>query len=283
MTPALPTTVGIETGLVDGLRVVTLSQPSATRQALVFMGIQACLDPFEVQRFAVLAHAWDAAVTVVDTPGYGYGGARLTGAERRGLLRGDFTALARRMVRVAQRHNPRLLTQPVHVTGYSMGASVAAAAAGDAGLLRIDELVLVEPVALRHWHLTSLLRSVRLEDGTVDDYLAHNDELAGAVLPESRRGEEVPHSRRDLALLGFGVSRGRLPRDILQAAAIQRFGVKVVHGTDSRLSRAPDNASLIESCRRAGIDIQDIAVEGHHALWQSLPRVDDLASRIRPR
>lgn len=278
-----PAGTTVDSDLVDGLRVVTVRPASAARQAFVFMGIRACVDPFEVQRFAVLAHTWDAAVTVVDTPGCGYGGARLTCTQRRGLLRGDFTSLARRMVRVGQQHNPRLLEGPVHVTGYSMGASVAAAAAADAGLLQVGELVLVEPVALRNWRLTSLLRSARFEDDILEHYLADNDGVAGAVPPLSTHGQDAaPYSRLDLALLGFGVSRGELSRDLLRAAAIQRFTVKVVHGIDSRLSRAPDNAHLIHKCHRAGVNIQDVTVEGHHALWQSLPRVKELAVRLRP-
>jgi pimeloyl-ACP methyl ester carboxylesterase len=186
------------------------------------------------------------------------------------------------MVEVGLRHNPRLLIEPVHVTGYSMGASVAAAAAADTGLLQVGELVLIEPVALRNWRLTSLLRSVRFEDDILDHYLADNDGVAGAVPPGSKRGEHAPHSRLDLALLGFGLSRGALSGDLLRAAAIQTFAVKVVHGIDSRLSRAPDIARLVRNCRRVGVDIQDVTVEGHHALWQSLPRVNQLAIRIRP-
>ncbi|WP_431240992.1 hypothetical protein ACQ86B_29145 (plasmid) [Mycolicibacterium aichiense] len=245
------------------------------------MGLQACLSPFEVQRFAMLARIWDTAITVVDTPGCGDGGINLTTMQRGALLRGDFTPVAQHMVAVARRHNPRLSDRPVHLTGYSMGASLAAAAAAAAGprSLQLEHLMLIEPVALRRWPLPSLLRSVRLEDRLIDGYLADNEAVAGVVPLKDWQGTDIRCSRLDLALLGFGISRGGLTRDVLRAAATHQPRVTVVHGVGSRLSRMTDTSRLIGTCRQAGIDIHDVAVEGHHALWQSLPRVSDLAAR----
>lgn len=273
----------VDPGTFDGLRVITLGARASSRQTLSFMGIRACLTPFEVHRFAVLARVWDSAVTVVDTPGCGYGGATMTTHQRRALLSGDFTPVAQRMIAAAQQHNPRLSDQSVSLTGYSMGASLAAAAAASSKTLQVEHLILIEPVALRRWHLPSLLQSVRLEDRLIDGYLADNNEAAGSAPHPGRQSiDHIHNSRLDLALLGFGVSRGRLKQDVLRAAANHKPSVTVVHGLWSRLTRMTDIARLIDTCRQAGLEIDDITVEGHHALWQSLPRVNDLATRTKP-
>lgn len=260
------------------LRVRTLGHPEARRQVLGFMGLRACVEPFELQRFALLATAWDAQVTVVDAPGCGYGGARLTREERRGLRRGDFTAVANRIVRTAQNHHPPLRRGPVAVAGYSMGASLACAAAADPGLLRVDTMILVEPVATRRRNPVRLIRSARSEDAVLDYYLDSNCAIPGAVRPTEGRGEQLPHcSRLDLAYLGYALSRGRVLSDLLRANAIQSFPIQVVHGVDSRLSRAHDVARLVAICRRSGMHMQDVPVTGRHPLWHSLPDVAALA------
>jgi alpha-beta hydrolase superfamily lysophospholipase len=262
----------------DGLRVVTLGRPDAPRQVLVFMGFLAYVEPFELQRFALLCREWDAQITVVDAPGCGYGGARLTRTQRRGLRRGDFTTVARRMVRAAQSHHLPLRRGPVAVVGYSMGASLACAAAADPGLLRVDTLILVEPVAMRRWNLARLIRSVQSEDAVLDEYLHDNNAVPGAVPPAQRRDEPLPkRSRTDLAHLGFALTRGRLTSDMLRANVIQSFPVQVVHGADSRLSQARDVEKLVAICRRAGMQVYDVPVAGRHALWHSLTDVAALA------
>jgi pimeloyl-ACP methyl ester carboxylesterase len=264
---------------IDGLRVVTVGADSARRHVLAFMGLSACIEQFELQRFTLLARAWNAQLTAVDVPGYGYGKARLTKTERRALRRGDFTAVARRMVHIAQQHNPALRQDAVTVVGYSIGSSLACAAAADPGLLRITDMLLVEPVALRRWSLPRLVRSVRSENTVINDYLENNRCFPGAVLPPERRNGELPDSsRRDIAHLGFAVSRGRIISDLLRANAIQQFPVEVVHGVDSKLSRAADVTRLLSVCRRARIQVRDLPVQGRHALWHSLPDVEALAA-----
>ncbi|WP_162625288.1 alpha/beta fold hydrolase [Mycolicibacterium llatzerense] len=267
---------------VGGLHVATLGKPEASRQVLLFMGFLACVEPFELQRFAVLAREWDAQVTVVDTPGYGQGGATLAWPERRGLLGGDFTAVARRLVRTAQEVHSRLRHGPVTLVGYSMGASLASAASADPGLVRVADMVLVEPVAIRHWNPIGLIGAVRSEDEVLDDYLVRNAEVPGAVPPAEHRGE--PPTRRcpvDLGLLGYAISRGGIGRDLLRANAIQSFPVQIGHGVHSRLSRSGDVRRLVATCREAGIVIHDAPVAGRHALWHSLPDVTALARLIR--
>lgn len=271
--------IGSETA---GLRAITLGYPDAHRQVLVFMGFLACIEPFELQRLALMSTEWDAQITVADAPGFGYGGARLTRAERVLLRRGDFTAVARRMVRTAQDHHSPLRRGGVTVIGYSMGASLASAAAADAGLLRVDTMILVEPVATRRWNLVRLIRAACAEDAAVGEYLDRNGYCPGVAPPTNRRGELLPHrSRWDLAHLGFALSKGRIPSDLLRTNVIQSPLVQVVHGADSRLSRADDVKHLAAICRRAGMHIRDVPVAGRHALWHSLPDVAALARLIR--
>jgi pimeloyl-ACP methyl ester carboxylesterase len=262
----------------DGLAVATVGTPAARRQVLAFMGIDAWLEPFELQRFALLAAMWDAQVTIVDAPGCGSGARRLTTAERLALLRGDFTAVVRRMVAVARAHHRPLGEAPVLLLGYSMGASMAAAAAADPRLVETAGMVLVEPVGIRQWNLLSLLRSLFVEGRVIDRYMDNNDAFPDAVPPVVRRGDSVPYrSRRDLAELGLAVGRGKLMGDMLRAKVIHDFDVQVVHGRRSWLSPAADVEDFVAGCRSAGIVAHDVPVRGHHALWQSLPDVAELA------
>jgi pimeloyl-ACP methyl ester carboxylesterase len=264
--------------VIDGLRTACVGEDGAPRQALVFMGIMAWVEPFELQRLSVLAGAWNAQVVVVDVPGCGHGGARLTPSQRRALRRGEFAPVARQMVHSAQARNPRLRRGPVMVVGYSLGASLAAAVVADPGLMRVSGLMLVEPVALRRWRVSSLLRSVRSENQVVDEYVNRNHGVSGLVAPPPRRGEAMPPwSRIDVAHLGYAVSRGRLGQDLIKASQIQSFPVQVVHGIDSTLSRPADVRRLVSRCRRAGLDVRDMPVAGRHALWHSLSNVAELA------
>lgn len=271
-------TVDGREGAFDGLSVVTLGEPTSPRQVLAFMGIDAFIEPFERQRFSLLAEVWNAQLTVVDAPGCGSGGARLRRVDRRDLRRGDFTSVARRMVHSAQHHHVPLRRGPVTVVGYSLGSSIAAAAAADPGLLRVEGMILVEPVAVRRWNSMSLMTAVRAERPFADGYTSNNDAIDGAVAPADRRGEPAPHrSRRDLALLGMAVGRGRLSTDLVRAKMIQDFTVKLVHGTESHLSPSRHVTSFVARCGRAGVDVRDVPVPGHHALWHSLPDVQALA------
>src|SRR4051812_13568703 len=156
------------------LRAATIGCPDAALQMLVFMGIRAQLDAFELRRADVLASVWQAQVTVVDIPGNGHGYARLTSAERAHLRTGRFDTVADRMVAAAVEHHPRLKHSPVVALGYSMGASLATAAAARSNTLRINRLVLVEPVANRRWSISELLRSVRAEQAYVEADLDRN-------------------------------------------------------------------------------------------------------------
>lgn len=54
--------------------------------------------------------------------------------------------------------------------------------------------------------------------------------LASSVAPASRRGDIIPQSRTDLALLGYALSRGWFMRNLLQAQHTQSCPVQIVHG-----------------------------------------------------
>lgn len=241
------------------------------------MGLHACIDEFELARFAILADEWDARVTVVDTPGCGHGGATLTRKERAGLRHGDFTEVARRMVSAVSELEPRRRRRPITLLGYSLGTSVAAAAAADPGLMHVQHLVAIEPVALRIRNPLRLMKDARSEDAYVAEYRMRNTDSRDKGVPAS------PASRHDLARLGFALSRGTLARDLLRAGRVQRFGVQIVHGRDSLMSPAADVTRLAVACRRSGMDIRDITVEGRHALWHSLPDVAAIARETRKR
>lgn len=270
----------VTTSEIDGMRAATIGGADASRQVLLFMGFLAVIEPFELQRFALLAQIWDAQITVVDVPGCGYGRPRLHPRERRGLRSGDFTAVAHRMVKAAVAHNPQLAQKPLILVGYSMGASLGAAASG-VGQLDIDHVVLVEPVATRCWNIVSLIGCTRAEDKVLGEYLDRNRSVAAAVAPVDRRGDpRPPVSRIDLAHLGFALTRGRIAADLRRGHRRHGFTVHVMHGERSLLSRAADVAGLAADCRRAGLQVHTVRVAGRHALWHSLPDVAALARII---
>jgi len=258
---------------VDDLHVASVGAPDAHLNVLVFMGLRACVDAFELRRLEVLAEEWDARVTVVDTPGYGRGAPRLSRSGRTGLLRGDFTEVARRMVNAAAEFEPALRRLPATIVGYSLGTSIAAAAAADPGLVRVRHMVAVEPVAMRVCNPVRLLSMARSEDAYVADYRMRNPDS------ENCHQSDGSAARTDLALLGYALSRGGLTRDLLRSRPVQRFGLQIVHGADSLLSPKSKVAQLVSSCRRAGFDVRDVTVEGRHALWQSYSDVASIARR----
>ena len=273
--------IGADWSDIDGLRVAEIGRPRAPVRVLAFMGLRACVEPIEVRRFALLADKWDARITLVDTPGCGHGGARLMHRERIALCRGDFTPVARRMVHAAQRYDDNLGRRPVTIVGYSLGTSLAAAAAADPGLVAVNQMIAVEPVAMGLNPLR-LVHAARSEDRVLASYLANNDGRPGAVSPASghRRGVP-PYSRADVALLGYALSRGSLTRDILRANRVQCFSLQIVHGRDSALTPVAEAEGLASACRRAAIEVYDVPVAGHHALWQSLPHVAEVARLTR--
>lgn len=256
------------------LRVATVGHPTATLQVLVFMGIRAQLDAFELFRVKVLASAWQAQLTLVDIPGNGHGYARLTSTERAQLRTGRFDAVADRMVAAALDHHPSLDNSPAVALGYSMGASLATAAAARPNTLSIKRLVLVEPVAIRRWSVTELLRSVHAEQPHISTHLDRNRfRHNGAAAPHSPTAGVHAGDWPDLGHLGFALSRGSLYTDMLRAHRRNDCTLQIIHATDSLLARRRDIKRFTQRCRSAGIPTDVIEMPGHHAFWHSLPDV----------
>lgn len=263
--------------------------PDPGRAFVVAMGFGACLDAFELQRFGVIAQVLQARLLVVETPGYSYTPTRLRGRERRALLRADFGPVAARMLTAALAvDRTDRGERQVGVLGYSLGASVAAAMAGVANQqvekqVALDSIVLVEPVANRHWSGPQLLSAMRTENKLIDGYLKTNDDVPGALTPRGRiQGAPLPRQHYlDLLLLSNALRAGRLVEE-LRAATAGHPGLTVVvaHGASSHLSQMDACRSMVRQCGEAGIDVKDVVVPGHHGLWQSLPAVKSLADSL---
>lgn len=251
---------------IDGVHVAVVGEPGATREVLLFMGMRAYIDPIEIRRCALLGEQWNARITVADVPGCGFGTSRLTKQDQVALRRGNFNSISRRMVRSARQVNPRIRHAPTTLVGYSLGASLAAAAAADAGLLNVEHLTLVEPVAVRRWNPLRLLRLVRVEDRA---------NPAAVEQLESGRGHAP--IRADLARLGWALSRGMLTADLLSASHFQDFSVQLAHGRGSRLCTQRDTDRILRILRRNNVEAIDLSVAGRHGLWHSMPAVTALA------
>ena len=277
-------------GTAGGPLTVGVVAPSgpAERTFVVAMGYAASIEQFELQRFRLLAECLASRLVVVETPGCGNPRSALTGAERWALLvRSDVEAAGARMLDAAVAMVPDLLDAPrrggrLGVIGYSLGASTGTAIAR-AVLARtgapVDALVLVEPVAAQRWSPRALLAATREEDGLVDRALAENASVPGAVEPWDRRADGVaPHRNRlDMLLLSAALRNGRLPE---QVAAARARHVVVVHGKDSRLSLPQACTAVVEHARAAGSAVAELAMDGTHALWHSLPSVRRLAGFV---
>jgi hypothetical protein len=244
---------------------------------IVALGFHACVDPFELQRFRLIAERLHARLVVVETPGFGIARSRLLPGERAALRRGDFVPMARRMLGAAL----TVTDTPNGLLGYSLGTSTVAAMAVVASAShpgpRIGTLVLVEPVAVRPWRLNGLVSVVRWEDRWVPQHVAENQRIEGAVPPSVT----VPRTRRrlDLALLANALRKAALPGNVLTASD-QLNHVIVVRGDTSRISRSRDLAVLLQTLSTADVPATVIRASGPHAFWQSLPRVTEIAAEL---
>jgi pimeloyl-ACP methyl ester carboxylesterase len=281
-------------GVVDG------RQHGDDPTFVVAQGFLAFVEPYEMQRFQVIASVLRARLVVVETPGAGFAASRLLPAERRALLRGDFTVPARRMLRAAT----EFLTArdgdgvagtggPFHVLGYSLGASFAAAMAAVSATTRtyppVESVVLVEPVALRRWSAAGLLTAVRHENRLVQAYVDHTATVPGAVRPLDARPGAAPPTRRrcDLLLLANALRAARLTDDLVTAARRQDGRPErrprrliVVRGDESALSPRQETQDLLAAAERHGITARLLRVPGPHAFWHSLPAVTAAATEL---
>ncbi|MFJ9631407.1 hypothetical protein ACIRU8_27200 [Streptomyces sp. NPDC101175] len=264
-------------GVVDG------RHDSDDPTFVVAQGFLAFVEPFEMQRFQMIAAMLRARLVVVETPGAGFAASRLQPEERRALLRGDFRVPARRMLRAATEvigsAGPDGATG---VLGYSLGASFAAAMAAVSGNAEtgppLETVVLVEPVAVQRWGATALLSAVRRENRLVGAYLEETATVAGAVPPLEARPGEAPNTRRrvDLLLLANALRAGCLSDDLraaLRRPARRTRRLVVVRGEESSLSPRQAVRDLVTSAKGQGIEACLVHVPGPHGFWQSLPAV----------
>lgn len=236
-----------------------------------------------MQRFQLMARTLHARLVVVEVPGFGVAGSRLSRRERLALLGGDFGPLAERMFDAAATVLDDAHDRPLSFLGYSMGASLAAAMAA-IGLRRgrdVGAVVLVEPVAIHRWRLRELVAATRREDRLIDAYVAANDDVANAAAPWVDRPGVRPSTNRrvDLLLLGAALRHGGLGRD-LRASDMRPRQVVVVRGDCSALSDAAYVPTLA-GLRARGVETAELVVPGHHAFWHSLAAVADMSDRLR--
>lgn len=247
------------------------------RTVTAFLGYAAAFDEFELQRFQMLASLTSTRFVVVETPGYGTDGTHLTGLERRAAVRSDLGPLAARMDAAASAAAGQ---RPDAILGYSMGASMAAAAARQRATSStpVSTLVLVEPVAVRTWSAAALIGAMRNENARVEEYLAETASVPGAVAPADR----TPGARQpqrvlvDMLLTSNALRAGRLVEDVTTAVD-DSSRLVVIHGVDSFLSGRPGCARVLHAARSRGALAVDVPVPGSHGLWLSLPRVAQLA------
>lgn len=274
------------------LRVAVVDAgPVPRRTFIAAMGYAASIEPFELQRFRLMATELDARLVVVETPGCGLPGSSLTPRERWVLLsRSSFAPVATRMLDAVLAVVPDLLDdglledRALGVIGYSLGSSTGTAIATEVRRrtgLPVDRLVLVEPVAGRRWAVRGLLAATREEDALVDAALNSNHVVEGAIEPWDRRGDGYPAPSRnelDLALLANALRTGRLPRHVAATGAKR---VAVIRGDESRLALASGCEAIVQAARGAGAAVESFVMDGTHGLWHSLPSVRELCSFIR--
>jgi len=274
------------------LRVAVVVPPRAGDAAFVVtLGHAASLEPFELQRFRLMALELAARLVVVETPGYGLPGSSLTAGERWSLLtRARFDRVASRMLDAALAVVPDLLgpdgadVEHLGIIGYSLGASIGSSVAAEIRRRTgrpVARLVLVEPVAGQRWRVRPLLAATRAEDALVDVALAGNEEVPGTVVPWDRRDDDRPAPARnelDLALLANALRAGRLGATVADDALPLRLDL--VRGRGSLLSLAGACASITGRAEGSGIPSRTLVLDGSHALWHSLASISELCAFV---
>lgn len=278
----LPESVSVATYSVpDGTTVAVLTPRAPEHDAVAFLGFGGWCSGLELRRLMLLSEMWRARIAVPEVPGCSARPSRIPARHASAVVRGDFTPLARQMALNALAHlghNAR----PVAVVGYSLGASLAAAAlaAIDPDWLPGGVAVLVEPVAIRRWSPIGLLYRSRREEALAGAYLQRSRSWCSSASPEA----DDPRPQRHLPSMvatGVGLSAGRLLPDLLDGLRHRVDSTVIVaHGTTSRLSTPGDVHHLLQCVRQASARVADVPVAGGHAFWHALDHVRDVADRV---
>jgi hypothetical protein len=186
------------------------------------------------------------------------------------------------MVSTARPFLDHEVSVPLHLMGYSLGASVSAAALDFIEVddeLPIRAITLIEPVALRRWPAAKLIWATHQEDRRSRTYVNRNATWRGAVPPSAAipDGPSPQTHLMSMLLEGNALRRGDLTRDLFDGLGNGDAAVLVVHGSDSLLSLPLDCDRLVLRLRAEGRSVFDLPVAGGHPLWHSLDDVAALA------
>ncbi|MFX4271444.1 hypothetical protein ACQBAR_12630 [Propionibacteriaceae bacterium Y1685] len=262
-------------GLLLGVCTITPARTSRPPMIMT-LGILARLDPFEVQRFRLLADLLQRQIIALETPGWMRPGQRLPASARQALTHGDFTEMAELMVAALDEAVPGLTDQTVSLLGYSLGASTGSAIAATLAArgTTLERITLVEPVATGRQSLVGLgLRNTA--DGVRNRrYLKESKQVEWAA-----RSTPVRMVRRgwvDLGLFTWALSRGGIQKSLNSIDT--SVGVKIITGERSRMAGGRATEELVEQLRSTGRSVEwDTIADSHHGLWLSLPRVAEVA------
>lgn len=227
----------------------------------------------------MLAERLNSPITVVETPGFGMQPASLTATQRIGLAAGRADSLAR--VIASSVLDVSTGQRPYALLGYSLGASVAAAAAGEiarsGGARQPRAIVLIDPPGVTRWRLHRFVRANQADARHVDAVIAANSTHSDAVLPLDRRDELQGVTRRlDLAALVWWLSRGTLAQDL----APSRAPLELIRFADSHLCPRQDASELVALRASRQLPARMVELSGTHATWHALDALDDIAAAI---
>lgn len=274
-------------GVSEGLKWGAVGDDDAERLCVAFMGYGGWLEPFEYGLFTRLAQQLAARIVIVESPGLGAAGTRLSPGERAALLGGSFVPVGRRMLRSALAGLRAVGTDPdqgIHILGYSMGASVAAAATSAAtNDLTVRTLTLVEPIAIKAWVPWRLLKasSDELRDRDESTRLSHR--LAGAPARwDSEPGVLRPaRSSLDQALLPAALCWPTIPAYLASIGRTRPdLRVLIINGDASRMSPPAAVHRLLRSARTTGINISAGTVRGGHLFWHDVPLLQEAGEQV---
>lgn len=274
-------------GVSEGLKWGAVGDGDAERLCVAFMGYGGWLEPFEYGLFTRLAQQLAARIVIVESPGLGAAGTRLSPGERAALLGGSFVPVGRRMLRSALAGLRAVGTDPdqgIHILGYSMGASVAAAATSVAtNDLTIRTLTLVEPIAIKAWVPWRLLKASSDELRERDESTRLSHRLAGA----QARCDSIPgvprpaRSHLDQALLPAALCWPTIPAYLASIGRTRPdLRVLIINGDTSRMSPRASVHRMLRSAEATGMSISARTIRGGHLFWHDVPLLHEAGRQV---